>query len=69
MVLRKVLNFKNVLGLTIPKHLTKSLEVGPGDYVEMFLNNSKEIIIRKHDTKTSKIIDREEKEQTNDVEK
>lgn len=55
MYLRKVLDFKGVLGATFPKEFTNSINVVKGDYVEVFLRDSKTIVIKKHGVKFQKL--------------
>lgn len=62
MVLKKVLLFKSVLGVLLPKHLSQALNLSQGDYVEVYLNNNSELIIRKHNIDIKPIRDIEQKE-------
>ncbi len=48
MFLRKTLQFKNILGLTLPKALTKQIGLEHQDYVEVYLANADTIVIKKH---------------------
>jgi bifunctional DNA-binding transcriptional regulator/antitoxin component of YhaV-PrlF toxin-antitoxin module len=48
MNLRKVLNFNNILGITLPKEFTNALNLLRGDYVEVYLRDKKTIIVKKH---------------------
>lgn len=48
MVLRKVLNFRTILGITIPKHYTKALDLNPGDHIQLSLLDGKTLVIKKH---------------------
>jgi len=55
MHLRKVLIFNTVLGLTLPKEYTNALKLNHGDYVEVFLRDTKTIVIKKHGVEPKKI--------------
>jgi len=48
MVLRKVLIFNTVLGLTLPKEYTNALRLERGQYAEVYLRDSKTIVIKRH---------------------
>ena len=51
MNLRKALRFNSVLGLTLPKEFTNALGINRGDYLEVFLRDSKTIVVKRHNTK------------------
>jgi len=50
MVLRKVLQFTNILGLTLPKEFSNALDLKKHAYVEMYLKDKNTIIIKTHRT-------------------
>ena len=51
MNLRKALKFNAILGLTLPKAYTTALGIDRGDYLEVFLRDSKTIVVKRHNTK------------------
>lgn len=55
MQLRKVLNFSNVLGLTLPKVYTNAMSLNHGDYVEVNLRDRNTIVVKKHGIPPKKI--------------
>ena len=55
MVLRKLLDFKGVLGVTLPKEFTNAIQVERGDYAEVYLRDRRTIVIKKHGVKPQKI--------------
>jgi antitoxin component of MazEF toxin-antitoxin module len=55
MEMRKVLKFNTVLGLTLPKQFTNTLDISHGDYLEVFLANDHTIVIKKHKESSNKI--------------
>ena len=55
MVLRKVLLFNTILGITLPKEFTNALNISHGSYVEVFLRDKQTIIVKPHGTKPNKI--------------
>jgi hypothetical protein len=55
MVLRKLLIFNTVLGVTLPKQFTAALGVEGHDYVEVYLRDNKTIVIKPHRTEPKKI--------------
>ena len=55
MVLRKILLFNTILGLTLPKEYTNKLDLERGDYAEVFLRDSKTIVIKRHGTPINKL--------------
>jgi len=55
MVLRKLLGFNTVLGLTLPKQFTNALDIERGNYVEVYLRDNKTIVIKPHRTELKKI--------------
>lgn len=55
MVLRKLLKFNTVLGVTLPKEFTNALNVEARQYVEVFLRDNKTIVIKPHRTEPKKI--------------
>ena len=48
MVLRKVLNFRTILGITIPKHYSSALDLNPGDHIQLSLLDSETLVIKKY---------------------
>lgn len=59
MVIRKVLNFNTILGLTLPKHYTKALDLKWGDHVQVFLGDNETIIIKKNKVFEAKITEKD----------
>ena len=59
MQLRKLLNFNNILGLTLPKEYTNAIGVKGKDYVEVYLASNLSIIIKRHDMPPKKIRQKE----------
>lgn len=55
MIIRKVLLFGTILGLTLPKKYTSALDLNWQDYVEVYLANDHTIVIKKHDYKVTDI--------------
>jgi len=55
MYLRKVLKFNTIVGLTLPKELSRALSLEWGNYAEVFLRDNKTIVIKKHGVKPNKI--------------
>lgn len=55
MEIRKVLNFRTIMGITIPKHYTKALDLQAGGYVEISLADNKTIVVKKHAVEVQKI--------------
>lgn len=55
MYLRKVLNFKDILGMTIPGAISRALGIKHGDHVEVYLGDKKTILVRKHEVDPIKI--------------
>lgn len=55
MYLRKMLIFNTVLGLTLPKELTNALGFERGSYAEVFLRDSKTIVIKRHGVKPQQV--------------
>jgi len=55
MYLRKVLAFNTVLGVTLPGEYTDVLGLERGQYAEIFLRDSKTIVIKKHDVKPHRL--------------
>ncbi len=55
MYLRKVLIFNTVLGLTLPKELTNALGLIRGSYVEVYLRDSKTVVVKRHGTEPKQI--------------
>lgn len=51
MHLRKVLDFKGVLGVTLPKVLTNAIALERGNYAEVYLRDKRTIVIKKHGVK------------------
>ena len=60
MTIRKVLSFNGSLGVTIPKEMTKTLDLHWKDYVEIYFVNPDKIVIKKHNFTKEKgaILDR-----------
>lgn len=55
MVLRKIIQFNTVLGLTLPKQFTGELELKKGSYVEVYLRDKRTIVIKAHKREPKKI--------------
>lgn len=55
MNLRKMLVFKNILGVTLPKEYTNALGLEKGGYCEVFLRDNKNIVIKKHGVEPQKL--------------
>lgn len=55
MVLRKMLNFSNILGITLPKDYTNAMKLKRGDYVEVYLRDEKTIVVKTHEVKPQNI--------------
>lgn len=55
MVIRKLLLFNTVLGLTLPKQYTNAMNLKRGDYVEVNLMDKDSILIMTHDSEPKKI--------------
>lgn len=50
MVLRKLLLFSTILGVTLPKEITNAARLEKGQYVEVYLRDNKTIVIKRHGT-------------------
>lgn len=55
MNLRKVIDFKGVLGVTLPKEYTNAIGLEGGKYAEVFLRDKETIVIKKHGVEPKKI--------------
>lgn len=55
MVMRKMVLFNTILGLTLPKEFTNALNLERGNYAEVFLRDNKTIVIKKHGTPINKL--------------
>ncbi len=55
MRLRKVLDFKGIVGITIPKEMSNALDIVPKDYVEVYLRDKRTVVIKKHGIEPKKI--------------
>lgn len=55
MNLRKMLSFKNILGITLPKEYTNALGLEKGGYCEVFLRDKKTIVVKKHGVEPKKL--------------
>lgn len=55
MTLRKLLSFNGILGITLPKEFTNALALSRGDYAEVYIRDSKTIVIKKHGVKPQQI--------------
>ena len=55
MNMRKVLRFNTAIGFTIPKEFAHAMGLNFGDYVEVFLRDSKTIVVKKHGVEPKKI--------------
>jgi len=47
MVLRRILNFGDILGLSLPKEYTNALGLKPKSYVQVYLLDEDTIVIQK----------------------
>ena len=50
MILRKIITFNTAVGITLPKEITSALGFKHGDYAEIYLRDSKTVIIKRHGT-------------------
>jgi antitoxin component of MazEF toxin-antitoxin module len=57
MVVRKVLLFKNILGLTLPKRYTDALDLRWHDQIEVYLTNEGTILLQKHQSTSRPVIE------------
>lgn len=55
MNMRKVLQFNDSIGFTIPKQFGHALNIKHGDYVEVYLRDNKTMVIKKHGIAEKKI--------------
>lgn len=55
MNMRKVLQFNDSIGFTIPKQFGYALNIQHGDYVEVYLRDKKTMVIKKHGIEQKKI--------------
>jgi hypothetical protein len=55
MYMRKVLIFNTTMGITLPKDISNTLCLSRGDYIELFLRDSKTVVLKKHATKPNRI--------------
>lgn len=55
MKLRKVIDFKNILGVTLPKEFTNTIGLERGKYAEVYLRDRRTIVIKAHNVKPQQI--------------
>lgn len=55
MVLRKLMLFNTILGITLPKDYTNALGLEKGQYIELYLRDNKTLVIKKHVKDLNKI--------------
>lgn len=48
MVLRKLMLFSTILGITLPKDYTNALGLEKGQYIELYLRDRKTLVIKPH---------------------
>ncbi len=49
------MDFKSILGITIPKEFSNALKLERGQYVEVFFRDKKTLIIKKHEVEPKQI--------------
>lgn len=55
MVLRKLMLFSTILGITLPKEYTNALGLEKGQYIELYLKDRKTLVIKPHKADLNKV--------------